>query len=79
MLIDYGDDFWKIVRLHEPTPIETSTPTTNSPAKRLSTLSSSLWAASAPMPDSTPELTHINSTNHHDRGSKEIVELELRN
>ena len=55
-LIDYGEDFWKIVSLHED-----------------STSSSSLWAASAPMPDSTPELTPIKNINLHENGDKELA------
>ena len=73
ILIDYGDDFWKFISLQELITSETSAPTTNSPAKRDGTSSSSLWAASAPMPDSTPELTPTKFINHQNSGSKEVA------
>jgi len=69
ILIDYGDDFWKIISA-QAMASAAANPTTNSTAKWDSTSTSSMWAAPAPIPDSTSEQFSIpENSDHHDSGN----------
>ena len=70
IFIDYGDDFWDNMKPRGQMSAEAKVSTPTSPTSQTTTSSSSLWAASAHLPEPTPEWYSPTKANNHVRSTE---------